>query len=117
MATDSAPYKGDPFAELGVPSTATIEEVRRAFRRRARETHPDHRPGDPLAARRFARLRAAYETALDRLKNGDRGEPTRPRAEHAGSAKRGRGLTEHELAGRVNGLHDPTALRRILVRH
>lgn len=117
MAIDSALYKGDPFAELGVPSTATTEEVRRAFRRRARETHPDHRPDDPLAARRFARLRAAYEAALDRIKNGDRGGPTRPRVDHDGSAKRGRSLTEHELAARVTGLYDPTALRRMLARH
>lgn len=91
--------------------------MRSAFRRRARETHPDHRPDDPQAAQRFARLRAAYEDALERVKAGDRAEQPRPRADTTDRARRGKGITEHELATRVHHLDDPAALRRILVRH
>lgn len=126
MTTRSTTFYGDPFAELGVPETATADEVRRAFRRRARETHPDTRPDDPQAARRFARLRAAYEEALDRVKGGE--QPARPRgarraddAPHASHAphasKRGKGLTEYELSLRVEALRDPAALERVLARH
>lgn len=130
MPTDSAPFRGDPFVELGVPASASHEEVRRAFRRRARETHPDHQPDDPHAARRFARLRAAYEEALDRIKRGDRsrqqGERLHPRGEradgarrgeHGDGARRGKGITEHELAVRVRAMRDAGTLRRILVRY
>ncbi len=119
MTTRSTIFSGDPFAELGVPDTATHDEVRRAFRRRARETHPDHRPDDPHAAQRFARLRHAYEEALDRIKHDD--HRARPRAarpdREAETAKRGKGITEYELSLRVEALRDPAALRRVLARY
>src|SRR3954453_9096457 len=110
MTANSAPFQGGPFMELGVPPTATHEEVRRAFRRRARETHPDHQTDDPHAARRFSRLRAAYEEALKRIKyrsRGERlGERVGERGEHGDDTRRGKGLTEHELAMRARNLRD-----------
>ena len=120
MTTRSTTFHGDPFAELGVPETATHDEVRRAFRRRARETHPDACPGDPQAAQRFARLRAAYEEAQARIKTGD--WRARPRSErHEGDAsngsRRGKIITEYDLSLRVDALRDPAALRRVLARH
>ena len=45
---------------LGVPFSATPEDVRRAFRRRAFEVHPDRNPA-PSAADDFRDLRAAYD--------------------------------------------------------
>jgi hypothetical protein len=117
MTAKSAPFQGDPFMELGVPPTATHEEVRRAFRHRARETHPDHQPDDPHAARRFTRLRAAYEEALERLKHRSRGDRVRPRSEQGDDTRRGKGLTEHELAVRARNLRDPWLLRCVLARH
>jgi curved DNA-binding protein CbpA len=45
---------------LGVSPAASDEEVRSAYRRRAQLHHPDHNPGSPDAARRFAEVRAAY---------------------------------------------------------
>jgi hypothetical protein len=117
MTAKSAPFQGDPFMELGVPPTATHEEVRRAFRHRARETHPDHQPDDPHAARRFTRLRAAYEEALERLKHRSRGDRARPRSEQGDDTRRGKGLTEHELAMRARNLRDPWLLRCVLARH
>jgi hypothetical protein len=47
--------------ELGLESRATLDDVRSAYRRRARETHPDMNRGDPAAARKFQRVQAAYE--------------------------------------------------------
>ncbi|NMC69641.1 MAG: J domain-containing protein [Myxococcales bacterium] len=43
----------DPWTVLGVQPDAAPEEVRRAFRRRARELHPDRRPDDPRAEEEF----------------------------------------------------------------
>src|SRR2546430_17356640 len=93
MTANSAPFQGDPFLELGVPPTATHEEVRRAFRHRARETHPDHQPDDPHAARRFTRLRAAYEEALERLKHRPPGDRARPPREQGHDTTRRQGPT------------------------
>jgi hypothetical protein len=46
---------------LGLESDATFEEVRRAWRARAKEVHPDVRPGDETAAKAFQALQLAYE--------------------------------------------------------
>lgn len=51
----------DPFKILGVSRTADIAEIKRAFRVRARQSHPDSAPGDPRAEEQFKTLLAAYE--------------------------------------------------------
>lgn len=51
------------FEVLGIDRDATRAEVRRAWRRMAKRTHPDV-DGSPEAARRFQRLRSAYREAL-----------------------------------------------------
>ena len=45
---------------LGLDGTATINDVRRAWRRRAVELHPDRHPDDPTATRRFLLVRCAH---------------------------------------------------------
>ena len=52
----------DPYEIIGAPRTATSEELRKAYRRRARKLHPDVPGGD---ARSFRRLVAAFETLMD----------------------------------------------------
>ena len=49
-----------PWAILGLEPGATPEAIKAAFRRLARETHPDLNPGIDRAA--FQRVQAAYET-------------------------------------------------------
>jgi len=49
------------FAVLGLPATASEREVREAYRKRVKETHPDH-GGDEES---FRRLREAYEVARE----------------------------------------------------
>jgi len=51
----------DHYATLGVPQTATHGQIRAAYRRLARQLHPDARPGDPRAARDFALVSRAWE--------------------------------------------------------
>lgn len=55
------PARSDPYAVLGVARTATQLEIREAFRRLARDHHPDANPDDPAAERRFKRVARAYE--------------------------------------------------------
>ncbi len=57
-------YK-DYYETLGVPRTATQAEIKKAFRRRAREHHPDLKPGDKAAEQRFKDLNEANEVLSD----------------------------------------------------
>jgi curved DNA-binding protein CbpA len=51
---------GDPCKVLGVGARASDEEVRAAYRRLVRLTHPDHNGGSPESARRFEAVQEAY---------------------------------------------------------
>jgi hypothetical protein len=56
---------GDLYQELGVARGATRDEITAAYRARAKELHPDARPGDAGAAERFTRVGAAYRVLAD----------------------------------------------------
>ena len=55
----------DPYQELGVSRTASADEVRKAFRKLAKENHPDTNPGNKAAEERFKRVSAAFDIVGD----------------------------------------------------
>jgi molecular chaperone DnaJ len=55
----------DHYSVLGVSRQATAEELKRAYRSRARQLHPDANPDDPTAEARFKELALAYEVLSD----------------------------------------------------
>ena len=67
----------DPYKVLGVPRTATDEEIRRTYRKLAKELHPDLNPSNQaVAEERFKKVSAAYDIVGDpeKRKQYDRGE-------------------------------------------
>jgi curved DNA-binding protein len=55
----------DLYDILGVPRTATPEEVKRAYRKLAKQHHPDVNPGNKQAEERFKEASAAFEVLSD----------------------------------------------------
>ncbi len=70
----------DYYEILGVPRDADQDTIKRAFRRLARETHPDANPGDAAAEARFREVAEAYEVLSDQRRRQayDRGEQLDP---------------------------------------
>ncbi len=66
----------NPYDILGVPKTAGEAEIKKAFRKLAKQYHPDSNTADPKAKDKFAEANTAYEILGDADKRGqfDRGE-------------------------------------------
>ena len=55
----------DPFEILKITPEATKSEIKKAFRKRSLETHPDKNPDDPLAASKFLQVTKAHQALTD----------------------------------------------------
>ena len=52
---------GDPYRTLDVSKDASDAEIKRAYRKLARQYHPDRNPGDAAAEERFKAIQSSYE--------------------------------------------------------
>lgn len=101
----------DPYKVLGVARDAPVEEIRRTYRKLAKELHPDLNPSNRASAEeRFKKVSAAYDIVGDPVKRKqyDRGEidangePRRGyQRAHAGSGRAGAGRGEEYGFGDV----------------
>ena len=58
----------DPYQVLGVPRTASADEIRKAFRKLAKANHPDTNPNNKEAEERFKRVSGAFDILGDAAK-------------------------------------------------
>ena len=55
----------DPYSILGVDKTASAEQIKKAYRDKAKEHHPDKNPGNADAEMKFKEVQNAYDTLSD----------------------------------------------------
>ena len=61
-------YEENFYLTLGVSQNASVEEIKTAFRRLARQYHPDLNPGDSVSAEKFKQISQAYDVLSDTSK-------------------------------------------------
>ncbi len=71
MAVQSDWLERDLYAVLGVAEDADQKSIGRAYRKLARELHPDIHPDEPEAAERFKDVTAAYDVLGDEAKRAE----------------------------------------------
>jgi len=64
----------DPYQVLGVPPTASDQEIAKAYRKLAKKYHPDLHPGDEEAAKKMSEINAAYEQIKNMRKSQNNAE-------------------------------------------
>jgi molecular chaperone DnaJ len=77
MAPQREWFEKDYYKLLGVPEAATAKDITKAYRKLARELHPDANPGDAAAEEKFKEVSAAYDVLGDETKRKEYDEVRR----------------------------------------
>src|ERR1700704_5223672 len=60
-----SPPKHEYYETLGVPKQASVDDIKKAYRKLARKYHPDLNPGDKKSEKTFKEINEAYEVLSD----------------------------------------------------
>lgn len=85
----------DPYKTLGISHDATAEEIKRAYRKKAKEYHPDLHPNDPNAVRKMNEVNQAY----DMLTNPEKYAAQKHKQQNGPSQQGGYSQQRHDYQG------------------
>lgn len=97
----------DPYLLLEVPHTATIDDIKKAYRRLALKWHPDKNGGSKVAEEMFKKIKAAYDCLIDPIKRAAE-DGTRKRREQAEAAKKARAEADRQARARAYSQPPPS---------
>ncbi|MBI5090164.1 MAG: molecular chaperone DnaJ [Actinobacteria bacterium] len=106
MAAQREWYEKDYYKVLGVADTATAKEITKAYRKLARDSHPDTHPDDPKAEERFKEVSSAYDVLGDEAKRKEYDEVRRLGPQAFGPMGGGGGGGAHSVNVGADGLGD-----------
>ncbi len=114
----------DPYKVLGVEKTASQDEIRKAYRKLAKDLHPDLNPGDDASAERFKAVASAYDIIGDaetraRYDNGeiDASGQERPQQQAYREYASGPGGERYRHQGSYQGFEDASDIFADLFRN
>ena len=99
----------DYYKILGVARGASVDDIKQAFRKLARQYHPDVNPGDKKAEAKFKEINEAYEVLSDPQKRRQYdllGSHWQQFAQGGAGGRSGRGSSPFDFAGGGNGFSD-----------
>jgi len=107
----------DPYSTLGIARTASESDIKSAYRKLAKELHPDRNKDNPNASEKFSDATRAYDLLSDKAKRAqfDRGEidaegnPANPFAGMGARPGHGRGASYGAAAVRASSNRRPSA--------
>ena len=79
----------DPYSVLGITPSADDETIKKAYRKKCKEYHPDLHPDDPSAEEHFKEVQAAYSEIM-RIKQGGGASYSAGGQRYGSSVQRGR---------------------------
>src|ERR1035437_1694921 len=94
----------DHYRLLGVGPAASPAELKKAFRRKVKEIHPDLHPGNPDISRRMHELVEAYSILVDPVLHD----------EYASALRRHRGENPFDYRSFLKAAGDPVSVAKLL---
>lgn len=104
----------DYYNELGVPKTATADEIKKSFRKLAREFHPDANPDNPAAEERFKRISEAYDVLGDADKRAKYDQLSSQYSQYQRTGQRPGGFGQQFNMDDVDGMFSGTSFGDLL---
>jgi len=101
----------DPYKTLGVDKKASDDDIKKAYRKLARQFHPDRNPGDSSAEERFKEVQEAYSVLSDpqKRKEYDSGGGIFGSGFDPGAFRRGGGPPGAAASRAASGTSSPTS--------